>query len=296
MTGRLGAWPQAPDAVMPQPAGPALDGVVVADDVCALPLARRMAAFLDRDPSRLRAGQSLPRGWHVIMFNPPTKQSQLRNDGAAELGIPFPDVGLPRLLFGGRTVTFAGDIPIAATARRETRSLGVQEKHGRSGRFVIVSIEHRIFAESASEPAVVELSNYVMREAAAPGSPQAAASGAPAQARVPDATRVIVPDAPMLFRYSAITDNPHRIHYDLAYATATEGYPGLLVNGSIPSMFLLEMFRALAGREPVRFSSRNLGQVGCGEALRLCAKADGARWLLWAENASGAVALDAEAA
>jgi 3-methylfumaryl-CoA hydratase len=105
-----------------------------------------------------------------------------------------------------------------------------------------------------------------------------------------------VPDEAMLFRYSAITDNPHRIHYDLAYATGTEGYPGLLVNGSIPAMFLLEMFRDLAGREPVRFASRNLGQVVCGQPLHLRARAEGERWLLWAEDASGAIAVDAEAA
>jgi len=282
----------------------------VADDVCALPLARRMAALLDRDPGSLRTGQSLPRGWHVIMFNPPTPQSRLRHDGAAELGVALPDVGLPRLLFGGRTVTFAGDLPIGAAARRETRTIGTQVKQGRSGRFVVVSVEHRIFAAGEAEPAIVEVSDYVMREAASPDSfvskpgdvskpgppPAGRLASASAPARASDATRCIVPDEAMLFRYSAITDNPHRIHYDLAYATGIEGYPGLLVNGSIPAMFLLEMFRDLAGREPVRFSSRNLGQVVCGQPLHLRARAEGERCLLWAEDASGAIAVDAEAA
>ena len=119
---------------------------------------------------------------------------------------------------------------------------------------------------------------------------------AAAPARASDTTRQIVPDEALLFRYSAITDNPHRIHYDQAYATGEEGYPGLLVNGSIPAMFLLETFRDLAGREPVRFSSRNLGQVVCGQPLRLHARAEADRYALWAEDASGAIALDAEAA
>ena len=273
-------------------------GVVVADDVCALPLARRLAALLDRDPARLRPGQSLPRGWHVIMFNPPTPQSRLRHDGAAELGVKLPDLGLPRLLFGGRTVTFGGDVPIAAAARRESRNIGTQAKQGRSGRFVIVNIEHRIFVDGAAVPAVIEVSNYVMREAAAPDSPAPDASRAPASAptRPSDLARQIVPDEAMLFRYSAITDNPHRIHYDQAYAKREEGYPGLLVNGSIPAMFLLEMFRDLAGREPVRFSSRNLGQVVCGQTLHLHARAQGGHCALWAENGAGAIVLEAEAA
>lgn len=272
--------------------------VVVAEDVCALPLARRLAALLDRDPALLRPGQSLPRGWHVIMFNPPTLQSRLRRDGAAELGVPLPDLGLPRLLFGGRSVRFSGDVPIAAAARRETRSLGTTAKQGRSGRFVIVDIEHRIFVEGAADPAIVEVSNYVMREAAAPDQPAPAPgqAAAPAAPRAFDVTRQIVPDEAMLFRYSAITDNPHRIHYDQAYAVGQEGYPGLLVNGSIPAMFLLEMFRDLTGREPVRFSSRNLGQVVCGQRLDLHAKAGAESCALWAQDEWGAIKLDAEAA
>ena len=270
--------------------------VVVAEDVCALPLARRMAALLDRDPASLRPGQSLPRGWHVIMFNPPTTQSRLRHDGAAELGIPLPDFGLPRLMLGGRTVTFAGDLPISATARRESRNIGTQVKQGRSGRFVIVSVEHRIFGDGAAEPAIVEVCDYVMRQAPSPDRPTPASGRAQTPARASDATRRIVPDEAMLFRYSAITDNPHRIHYDGAYATGTEGYPGLLVNGSIPAMFLLEMFRELAGREPIRFSSRNLGQMVCGQPFHLHARAEGPRCALWAEDASGAITLDAEAA
>ncbi len=298
MTGRSGPWLVGQDSLAPVVASAGAPVVVVAEDVCALPLARRLAALLDRDPDLLRPGQSLPRGWHVIMFNPPTRQSRLRRDGAAELGVPLPDLGLPRLLFGGRTVTFTGDLPIAAAARRETRNLGTQAKQGRSGRFVIVNLEHRIFVDGAAEPAVVEVSNYVMREAALPDRSAPAASRDTAQVppRASDATREIVPDEAMLFRYSAITDNPHRIHYDQAYATREEGYPGLLVNGSIPAMFLLEMFRNLAGREPVRFNSRNLGQVVCGQPLRLHARAEADHCALWAEDASGAITLDAEAA
>jgi 3-methylfumaryl-CoA hydratase len=135
-----------------------------------------------------------------------------------------------------------------------------------------------------------------MREAALSESAPPPESRAPARAPAPEATRCIVPDEALLFRYSAITDNPHRIHYDQAYATGTEGYPGLLVNGSIPAMFLLEMFRDLRGREPIRFSSRNLAPMVCGRTLHLHARAEGDRCKLWAQDASGTITLDAEAA
>ena len=89
-----------------------------ADDVCALPLVRRMAALLNRDPLSLAEGDPLPRGWHVAFFNPPTPQADLRHDGAAHLGVTLPDLGMPRLMMGGRKIDFLGDIPIGAHLRR----------------------------------------------------------------------------------------------------------------------------------------------------------------------------------
>ena len=102
-----------------------------------------------------------------------------------------------------------------------------------------------------------------------------------------------MPDEALLFRYSAITDNPHRIHYDHGYATTGEGYPALVVNGSIPAMVLLEMFRAQTGREPSTFQSRNIAPMYCGQPLRLCLRAVEAGTKLWAESANGATTFEA---
>ena len=288
--------------------------VELAEDVCALPLARRLAALLDRDPAQLREGQPLPRGWHVMLFNLPTRQSQLRADGAAHLGVTLPDIGLPRLMMGGRQIRFTGDLPLGAHVRRETRQGEVQLKNGRSGRFALVKVEHSIFVEGTDRAAVVETTDYVLREANPPSAPATVAPAAAAAAAnatatatatvapqtgtpnpTPDAVRTITPDERTLFRYSAITDNPHRIHYDLAYATGTEGYPALVVNGSIPAMFLLELFRATAGREPQTFASRNVAPMFCGQALTLCAKAEGSDWHLWAQDPRGSTTFDARA-
>ena len=276
-----------------------------AHDVCALPLARRLAAMLNRDPALLREGEPLPRGWHVTLFNVPTPQSQLRHDGAASLGITLPDLGLPRLMLAGRQVRFDGDIPLGAQVRRETRQGGVQMKQGRSGRFALIKIEHRIFVPGSAQPAVVETQDYVLREAgtvtpAAVTTPLAVPAGEAAPR--PDASMTITPDETLLFRYSAITDNPHRIHYDQAYATQVEGYPALVVNGSIPAMFLLELFRTAAGREPAAFTSRNVAPMFCARPLQLKALreertdgAKGASWRLWAEDDGGNTTFDARA-
>ena len=275
------------------------DSVIVADDVCALALVRRLAAMLDRDPGSLNEGDALPRGWHPSMFNPPTRQSQLRHDGAADLGVRLPDLGLPRLMLGGRQNRFLGDIPIGARVRRESRQGGVQMKQGRSGRFALVKVEHRIFVAGSSEPALIEVQDYVLREAAAATTPAAVPAAAPAAtatavaAEVPEATRVLLSDQQLLFRFSAITDNPHRIHYDQPYATAVEGYPALVVNGSIPGMFLLELFRAAVGREPRTLVSRNLAPMFCGQPLHLNLRQEGAAWRLWAQNEQGNIHYDA---
>ena len=266
------------------------------DDVCALPLVRRLAAMLDRDPAGLHEGDPLPRGWHVMLFNAPTAQSRLRPDGAAGLGVTLPDIGLPRLMLGGRQNRFAGDLPIGARVRRETRQGDVEMKDGRSGRFAVVKVEHRIFVEGAGAAAVVEHQEYLLREAvnrATAPVPTPAPAGP--RSITPDATRTLAPDEALLFRYSAITDNPHRIHYDLAYATGVEGYPALVVNGSIPAMFLLELFRATAGREPATFTSRNTAPMYCGRTLRLNALQDGTSWRLWAEDEQGNTCFDARA-
>ena len=264
-----------------------------ADDVCALPLVRRMAALLDRDPAGLAEGDALPRGWHVALFNPSTRQSELRADGAAHLGVTLPDLGMPRLMMGGRHIAFAGDIPIGARVRRTSRAGTVTTKTGRSGRFALVDVEHRISVDGDDAPVLIETTSYVLREAE---SGTQARPAAPAAMAIPPATvsRTIVPDETLLFRYSAITDNPHRIHYDLTYARS-EGYPALVVNGTVPTMLLLEIFRAHAGGEPAGWHSRNMAPILCGAPLTLTLDDDGSGCVMRAYGPLGEVALEARA-
>jgi 3-methylfumaryl-CoA hydratase len=263
-----------------------------ADDICALPLVRRMAALLDRDPCGFAEGDPLPRGWHVALFNPPTRQSDLRADGAAHLGVTLPDLGMPRLMMGGRRIEFSGDIPIGARVRRTSRPGEVRIKTGRTGRFALVDVEHRISVEDECAPVTIETTSYILREADS-GPP--ANRPDPIQTPIPasDVSRTVTPDETTLFRYSAITDNPHRIHYDLPYARS-EGYPSLVVNGTVPTMLLLEMFRAHVGGEPAGLESRNLGQIFCGVPLTLTLSSDFGGWTMRAHGPAGEVALEAK--
>jgi 3-methylfumaryl-CoA hydratase len=271
-----------------------------AEDICSLSLVRRMAALLNLAPDQYRTGDPLPRGWHVILFNPPTVQSLLRHDGAASLGFKMPDLGLPRLMMGGRKMTFHGVIPIGAPLMRRSSLGPVVRKTGRSGPFALVEVEHQLVIADSGQTVVVETCSYVVR----PEEEMAGQAQQPPPIQkslnAPDLpegalVRTFVPDETMLFRYSAITDNPHRIHYDFPYATDVEGYPALVVNGSLPQMLLLEMLREYAGRELMGYESRNRAPIFCGLPITLSVSRQGERYALAAHKNDGQIAIEAEA-
>ena len=270
------------------------------EDICCLSLVRRMSALMNRD-DRFQQGDKLPRGWHVIMFNPPTLQSELRHDGAASLGVEMPDLGLPKLMMGGRSVEYSGDIPIGGRVVRRSRLGPVSMKEGRSGAFALLNVEHSLSVVDGPQNVVVETISYIMRSEQvdvvdAEKIRAETPDPRPEMDALPDGVvQSFTPNETHLFRYSAITDNPHRIHYDFHYATRVEGYPSLVVNGTLPQMFLLEMFREYTGREPVHYEARNLSALYCGAAVSLLLSPIGNRCVLMARNEAGKVAIEAEA-
>ncbi len=260
-------------------------------DVCALPLVRRLAALLDRDPAAFRTGDTLPAGWHMILFTPEAPQSTLGPDGHPRTGGFLPELGLPRRVLGGRRTEFHAPIHIGTEVRRVSEIVGVEDKQGRSGRLVKVTLRHMIAAEDEGT-AVVEEQDILYREAAQPGDTPPAPQPEPPRP-APEHSREVTPDPAMLFRYSAITFNAHRIHYDHDYATKQEGYPGLIVNGGLTGLLLLELFKQAAGRDPRDTAVRNRRTLICGRPIRLCAAPDGEGWALWVEDEAGRVALEA---
>ena len=263
------------------------------DDVCALSMVHRIAAMLDLDTGKYAEGDALPHGWHVGLFGIHTRDSELRPDGVAGFGVQLPDVGLPRVVMGGRRTQFLGEIPIGAPVTRFTRVESVTPKEGRTGRIAIASVVHHIFASDPANPVIIEHQDYVFREAA---DKAASASAAPTAAPQPTEAPIVherTPNEIMLFRYCAIQANPHRIHYDYPYATGVEGYRAPIVNGGLAALLLTETFRAEAGREPAVVSSRNNGLLYCNEVIRLKAQPGDPAWRLWAEDETGRRAVEA---
>lgn len=262
-------------------------------DAFSLTRVRQMAAMLDQDPAGWHVGDVLPRGWHVALFATATRQSALRPDGFAGVGVPLPDTGLPRLMFGGRRVRFLGDLVIGEPARRVSRLIAATPKQGRSGKLLIVTVQHDILTVDAPDPVVIEEQDYVLLEAtSAPVGPDRAPTARPGPA--PDASRECVPDETLLLRYCALTFNTHRIHYDHPFATAVEGYPALVVNGGLTTLMLTELFRAEAGQEPAALATRNVRPLFCGRRAHLRAARGTPSWRLWAEDEEGRLALEAD--
>ena len=266
---------------------------VHSDDVCALPLVRRVAAVLDRDPTVLKEGDVLPRGWHAALFTPFARQSDLGQDGLPKETalVPNPDpISWPRKVFGGRRTHFHGDVHIGSHVRRESEVVSAEIKNARQGRILVVTVRSHIFEEGTNRAVIVEEQDHIFRGAhqVVPMSKAARQDPAPLVASI---RQPVIIDTAMLFRYSAITFNAHRIHFDLPYTTQTEGYCGLLINGALPALLLLEMAREKMTAPPALMTGRNMRPLYCGEKMDLCAAQQSDGWRLWAENDKGQTAL-----
>jgi 3-methylfumaryl-CoA hydratase len=224
--------------------------------------ARGMNAALDRDPLAFQNGATLPRGWHWLYFKPLTRRSDLSEDGHERKGAFLPDVGLPRRMWAGGTLTFARDLKLGEAVRRTSTVESIEEKSGRSGRLVFVNVRHRI--ESEEGVAVDELQNLVFREAGTPSVGEG-----PAAPASPAWSEPVVADNVTLFRFSALTFNGHRIHYDQPYSSREEGYPGVVVHGPLLALLLLDGASRNGGRPPARFAYRAVSPLFAGEPFQL---------------------------
>ena len=241
------------------------DSPISRSEVCSIAAARRVAAMLDLNPDSIVEGDSLPRGWQFILMGADTRRSELRADGFPGLGVPMPDLGLPRLMLGGRTVDYLHDIPIGSQILRTSVVRNLTQKVGASGPFAIAAIEHELRVVGRDEPALVETQSYLLLAGKGrSGAPDAA--GQPIEA---DATKTLTPDATLLFHYSALGFNSHKIHLDVAYARDVEGFPDLVVNGGLATLLLTEFARAEFGFVPQNLKAKHLAPLFCGRQLTL---------------------------
>ena len=264
------------------------------DMLTAAPV-RALSATLDRDDAAPDVGTPLPALWHWLYFLPHARQSEIGADGHAKRGGFLPPVPLPRRMWaGGRLVWEPGNpLRVGDAVTRESTIASVTHKSGRSGELVFVLVRHAV--HNARGLALTEEHDIVYRAAAAPGEAAPAPTPAPR-----DATfgRTVAPDDVLLFRYSALTFNGHRIHYDRRYVTEVEGYPGLIVHGPLIATLLVDLLRrekpdaALA-----RFEFRAVRPTFDTTPFRLQGRpdGDGKTFRLWGEDAEGWLTMQATA-
>ena len=264
-----------------------------AEDSCDARRVADMAATLDL-PAAPREGERLPPGWHWMFFNPMVRARDLGPDGHPRRGLFLPPVPLPRRMWAGGRLEFLAPIPVGAPLHRESRILSVEPKSGRSGQMVFVVVRHRLRA--GPTPCLIEEHDIVYREAPAP---DAAAAPAPCAPPSTDAVwrRRIQPDPVLLFRYSALTANGHRIHYDQPYVTRSEGYPGLVFHGPLTATLLMALAEAGLGKPLRRFEFRNRSPLFADAAFDIAGAPtpDGGTARVWACTPAGALATEAVA-
>ena len=264
------------------------------DTVTAAPYAA-LAATFDRAADRPTDGTPLPPLWHWLYFLPLHRQSEIGPDGHAKRGGFLPPVPLPRRMWAGSQFQFHKPLRIGDAINRTSTIQAVTEKSGRTGPLVFVKVRHEISREGDSAIALSEFHDIVYREAARPDDATPPPKAAPAASTW---EKKWVPDDVLLFRYSALTFNGHRIHYDRRYVTQVEGYPGLIVHGPMVATLMLDLLRHQ--RPEAELASYEFRAVSplfdihpffvCGEP-----QPDGHSVRLWAKDHEGNLAMEATA-
>jgi 3-methylfumaryl-CoA hydratase len=229
----------------------------VSVEICSLSMVRRVAAMLDLDPKQFNVGDFLPKTWHFFMLAGNTKKSALRADGFPGFGVEMPNLGLPRLLLGGRTVTYKGNIKIGSEIRKTSFVKAIKEKTTANGRMAIVEIQHELRPVLDTNTEIIETQTYILLENKNNESnTNIKAQSSTIQHQTSDIQHPtsniqhltsdiknqtsITPDETLLFQYSALGFNSHKIHLDRDYAKNVEGLPDLVINGGLLTLLATE--------------------------------------------------------
>jgi len=266
----------------------------VQDTVYPTPVAA-LTATLDHPAADTAPGTLLPPLWHWLYFLPLHRQSDIGADGHARRGGFLPPVPLPRRMWAGSQFEFISPIRVGDQVARTSTIDDVSRKEGRTGPLVFVKVRHELRCNGAAEPALVEFHDIVYRDALQPGDVAPPPLAAPAQATW---RRQVVPDDVLLFRYSALTFNGHRIHYDRQYVTQVEGYPGLIVHGPLIATLLLDLLRReMPTADVASFHFKAVRPTFDLHAFQVQGElaADGKTVRLWASDHEGWLTMDATA-
>ncbi|WP_298882228.1 MaoC family dehydratase N-terminal domain-containing protein [uncultured Bradyrhizobium sp.] len=252
-----------------------------ATDIVTAQLVMGLRATLFQDVGEPKAGDAAPFTVHWCLAQPVFPMSMLGPDGHPTRGGFLPPVPLPRRMWAGGEIEFLQPLRVGDASTRTSRIADVQVKTGSTGTLCFVSVEHSI--SSPRGIAIRERQDIVYREMT---------SSAPATAKAPPPQaqhrETHVSDPVLLFRYSALTFNGHRIHYDRDYVTKVEGYPGLIFHGPLQAALIVEMAAKLhSGKPPKKFTYRGVQPLFEGTEFSINANETEAGMELWTANAEG---------
>lgn len=246
------------------------------------------AALMDEDAP---APAIVPPGGHWMYFLPVDRQSRLASDGHAFKGDFLPPIELPRRMWAGGRLQFAAPIKTGDHTVKTSTIKSVAPKEGRTGKLVFVTVEHRV--ENEKGLCLTEEHDLVFREAANPNAPAKGLEPAPMDGAWDEE---ITPDPVLLFRYSALTFNGHRIHYDREYCLEEEGYPGLIIHGPLMGTLLMRLAEKRMGKPLKRFDFRNYNPIFDTASFTITGKPDGDdACTVWVRGPNGELGVKATA-
>jgi 3-methylfumaryl-CoA hydratase len=266
------------------------------DDELSVGSVRRLAAMLDQDPTPFKRGVEIAESWYAILFGPTAVQSKIGRDGHPLTGDDLlPPLPNTRRMFAGRRVKFHKPLRVGDMVERVSTIKQVEPKTGRTGAFVLVTVVHEMGAGAGT--AITEEQDLVYREdvAVAGGATKPAVQAKP-QAATEKADHAVEwkPDTVQLFRYSALTYNAHRIHYDLPYTREVEGYPARVITGGLIALMLVEAARPTLPGAVAGYDARAMAPMFIGQSVKLSSRvvgdtAETRSVETWAESAEGGV-------
>lgn len=265
-----------------------------ADELGAGPV-ERLSALLNHQPQTWDIGAPAPPLAHWLLFLPSAPQREIGVDGHPARGSFLPPVTLPRRMWAGSKIVFHHALEIGQAARRISKINNVVHKTGRSGELVFIDIHHAVVCEDLELISELQQIVYRQDQAAQTTPPNQDAPEASKKSVLPSWRKRVVSDPVLLFRFSALTFNGHRIHYDRDYARQIEGYPGLVVHGPLQAMLLLDTF--IQHNPGVSISSFNFSSrrpLYDVTPFDLCgAEIAKGQFLLWIEDAEGGKYMEA---
>ncbi len=257
------------------------------EDEITLGAVRRLAATLDQDPTTFRRGSEMPESWYAILFAPVARESTLQPDGHLLTGDFLPPLHGTRRMFAGRRTKFIKPLKIGDMVSRVSTVTHAELKTGRTGPFTLMTVRHEISGPSGL--ALTEEQDIVYRAAVEARTVAAQKEAAPATDKPAWSTPIEL-DAVLLFRYSALTFNAHRIHYDLPYARDVEGYPALVMNGGLTALLLVETARPHLPFPIAAYAARAISPLFVGQRVAFNGRLAGDAAALWASGPDGGLA------